>query len=83
MMNKSDMNNYMREQMWLEKIEDTISTWQKLQGIEVPDEVRASVVSFMGGKVKRGVKKGTLMRTFMQIAVTSLLYIKMKRLGDI
>ena len=82
-MKKTDMSNFMRQEMWIEKVEDTISTWQKRQGVEVPDDVRDSVVKFMRGKIKRGIKKGTLMATFMQIGVTALLYIKMKRLGDI
>jgi len=74
----SDMSNYMRFEMWMDRILETISSWEHLQGITVPDEVRDSVIKFMRVKVKKGIKKGTLIRTFMQIAVTALLYIKMK-----
>jgi hypothetical protein len=82
-MNKNDMTDFMRTEMWVERVEDTISSWQKLQGIEVPDEVRISIVQFMRGKIKKGINKGTLMKAFMQIGVTSLIYIKMKRMGDL
>ena len=78
----SDMSKYMRLEMWMERVNDTIVSWEKLQGIEVPDGVRDTVNKFMRSKIKRGIKKGTLIKTFMQIAVTALLYIKMKRMDD-
>ena len=81
-MKHNDMTNFMRQQMWIERVEDTISSWEKLQGIEVPQDIRDSVVSFMRGKIKRGIKKNTLMKTFMQVGVTALIYIKMRK-GDI
>ena len=70
-MTNDDMTNYMRTEMWMERVQDTISSWEKLQGVEVPQEVRDSVVKFMRGKIKRGIKKNTLMKTFMQVGVTA------------
>lgn len=80
-MKKTDMSNYMRQEMWMERIQETISHWQKIQGVEVSDDIRNSVTKFMDKKIKVGIKKDTLMRTFMQIAVTALLYIKTKGIG--
>jgi len=77
-MKKSDMTDYMRLEMWIDRVRETIVTWEKLQGIEVPIEVRDTITRFLRPKIKRGIEKGTLLRTFMQIAVTSLIYIKMK-----
>lgn len=77
-MKKTDMSDYMRLEMWIERIRETISYWEQLQGIEVPIEIKDSITKFLRVKVKRGIEKGTLLRTFMQIAVTSLIYIKMK-----
>lgn len=79
----SDLSNYMRGELWRDRVLDTISTWEKVQGVEVPEDVKDTIYNFMGTRIDRGIKKGTLMRTFMQIAVTSLIYIKMKRLDKI
>jgi len=80
-MDRNDMTNYMLTEMWVDRVQDCISTWEKTQGIEVTEEIRESVVKFMHTKIKRGIKKSTLTKMFMQIAVTALLYIKMKK-GD-
>ena len=72
------MSNYMRLEMWIDRVRETVSTWENVQGIEVPTEVKDGITKFMRGKIKKGIEKGTLMRTFMQIAVTALIYIKMK-----
>jgi hypothetical protein len=77
-MKKSDMTDYMRLEMWIDRVRETIVTWEKLQGIEVPIEIKDTITKFLRPKIKRGIEKGTLLRTFMQIAVTSLIYIKMK-----
>ena len=74
----NSITKYIRQELWIEKVETTIDTWQNIQGISVPQDVRDAIVKFMANKIKRGIDKGTLIRTFMQIAVTSLLYIKMK-----
>ena len=74
----SELEDYIRLELWIEKVEATIDTWEDVQGIHVPQEVRDSIVKFMRGKIKVGIEKKTLMKTFMQIAVTALLYIKMK-----
>jgi len=76
----TDMSNYMRLEMWIDRVRETISAWENIQGIEVPEDVQKGIVKFMRAKIKKGIKKGTLMRTFMQIAVTALIYIKMKGL---
>jgi hypothetical protein len=77
-MKKSDMTDYMRLEMWIDRVRETIVTWEKLQDIEVPVEVRDTITKFLRPKIKKGIEQGTLLRTFMQIAVTSLIYIKMK-----
>ena len=77
-MKKTDMSDYMRLEMWIDRVRETISYWEQLQGIEVPLEIKDTITKFLRPKIKKGIEKGTLMRTFMQIAVTSLLYIKMK-----
>lgn len=77
-MKKTDMSDYMRLEMWVDRVRETITNWENLQGVEVPIEVKDGITSFLRPKIKRGIEKGTLMRTFMQIAVTSLVYIKMK-----
>ena len=82
-MKKSDMSDYIRQELWIDRVQETIRTWSRIQGVAVPEEVEETIVKFMRGKISKGIRKGTLMRTFMQIAVTALLYIKMKRLGDI
>ena len=69
----------MRQEMWVDRVEETIENWEKIQEIEVSDEVKESVVKFMRDKIKKGIKKNTLMRTFMQIAVTALLYIRINK----
>ena len=79
MMKKSDMSNYMREEMWMDRVEHTISVWEHTQGVTVPEDAKASVTKFMRAKIKQGLKKGTLMKTFFQIAVTSLIYIRMRK----
>ncbi len=78
-MKKSDMTDYMRLEMWIDRVRETIASWENIQGIEVPIEVKDSITKFLRPKIKKGIEKGTLLRTFMQIAVTSLVYIKMKR----
>ena len=77
-MKKSDMTDYMRLEMWIDRVRETIVTWEKLQGIEVPIEIKDTITKFLRPKIKKGIENGTLLRTFMQIAVTSLIYIKMK-----
>ncbi len=81
-MNDSDMTNYMRQEMWIDRVEQTIASWEKIQGIEMPDEAKQGVIKFMRLKIKKGIKRGTLMKMFMQIAVTALLYIKIKGLDE-
>ena len=76
------MSDYMRLEMWEDRMLETISSWEKLQDIEVPEAIKNDIMQFMRAKVIRGIKKGTLIRTFMQIAVSSLVYIKMKRLDQ-
>jgi len=78
----TDMSNYMRLEMWIDRVRETIVSWEQLQGLEVPVEVKDTITKFLRPKIKRGLEKGTLMRTFMQIAVTSLIYIKMKGWDD-
>lgn len=80
-MKETDMSNYMRLEMWVDRVEETISNWERMQGIELSDEARDGVIKFMRGKIKSGIKKGTLMKMFLQIAVTALLYIKVTK-GD-
>jgi hypothetical protein len=70
--------DYVRQEAWVDKVEFGIDTWEQVQGVEVPDEVRQAIVKFMRGKIKRGIEKGNLTRMFLQIAVTSLIYIKMR-----
>lgn len=77
-MKQTDMSDYMRLEMWIDRVRETISIWEKLQGVEVPTEIRDTITKFLRPKIKRGIEKGTLLRTFMQIAVTSLIYIKMR-----
>lgn len=72
------MSDYMRREMWVDRVRETISHWEYIQGIQVSDEIKDGIVKFMDGKIKRGIEKGTLMRSFMQIAVTAMLYIKTK-----
>ena len=81
-MKKNDMTDYMRLEMWVDRVEHTITSWEAIQGITLPADTRESVVKFMRSKIKKGIKKGTLLRMFMQIAVTSLLYIKTTRRED-
>ena len=79
-MKKTDMSDYMRLEMWIDRVRETITHWEQLQGIEVPQDIKDSITSFLRPKVERGIQKDTLLRTFMQIAVTSLVYIKMRGL---
>ena len=76
----TNMSNYMREEMWVDRMRETIAQWENIQEVEVPKDIKDGIIKFMRKKVKRGIKKGTLIRTFMQIAVTALVYIKMKGL---
>lgn len=79
-MKKSDMGDFMNIEMWTERVQDTVSKWGKLQGIEVPDEVRDTVVNFMRSKIEHAsIRNKPLKNVFFQIAVTALLYIKMKK----
>jgi len=77
-MKKSNMSDYMREEMWVDRMRDTIHKWEYLQGIEVSQDIQDGIIEFMQKKVRRGIKNGTLIKTFMQIAVTALIYIKMR-----
>lgn len=79
-MKKTDMSDYMRLEMWVDRVRETITHWEQLQGIEVPTDIKDSITSFLRPKIERGIHKDTLLRTFMQIAVTSLVYIKMRGL---
>lgn len=79
-MSKSEMTNYMRQEMWVDRVETTIAGWENLQGTGVSDEIKDNIVKFMRAKIKKGIKKNTLTRMFMQIAVTALLYIKTKEI---
>lgn len=79
-MKKSRMSDYMRQEMWVDRIEQTISNWEKLQNVAVPEDTKDSIINFLRRKIGKGIKQGTLIRTFMQIAVSSLLYIKMRGL---
>lgn len=75
----SKLTDYIRGEMWKDRVIDTINTWERLQGIEVPDKDRETIIKFMSGKIDNGIRQGTLIKTFMQIAVTSLIYIKVKK----
>jgi hypothetical protein len=77
-MKTTDMSNYVRKELWLERVVETIDDWEKIKGITVSDEIKDGVYKFMATKISKGIKKNTLTRIFMQIAVTSLLYIKLK-----
>jgi hypothetical protein len=79
-MNDSDMKNYMRQEMWMERILETIHSWEKLQGVTVPDDIKKNIIKFVQPRVAKGIKKGNLTRIFMQIAISALVYIKMKGL---
>ena len=79
-MKKSNMSDYMREEMWVDRMRDTIHNWEKIQGLEVPTDIQKTIIKFMRKKIRRGIKRGTLIKTFMQIAVTALIYIKMRRI---
>ena len=79
-MKKTDMSDYMRLEMWVDRVRETITHWEQLQGVEVPTEIKDTITGFLRPKMERGIQKGTLLRTFMRIAVTSLVYIKMKGL---
>ena len=74
------MSDYMREEMWVDRMRDTIHNWEKIQGLEVPTDIQKTIIKFMRKKIRRGIKRGTLIKTFMQIAVTALIYIKMRRI---
>ena len=78
-MKKTEMTNYMRLEMWVERVNETISNWGNIQGIIVPEDIKESIIKFIRPKIKKGIKKGTLTRMFMQIAITALLYIKIKK----
>ena len=75
----SKLSDYVRGEMWKDRVIDTINTWEKLQGIKVSKKDRDAIVKFMSSKIDNGIRKGTLIKTFMQIAVTSLIYIKTKK----
>ena len=79
-MKKTDMSDYMRLEMWIDRVRETITHWEQLQEIEVPTDIKDNIASFLRPRIKKGIQKGTLLRTFMQIAVTSLIYIKMKKI---
>ena len=79
-MKKSEMADYVREELWIDRVRETMSHWEHLQGLEVPEDIKDSIVEFLRKKIRRGIEKGTLLRTFMQIAVTSLIYIKMRNI---
>lgn len=77
-MKKNAMLDYLTEEQWAEKVIETINTFEKIRGIKVSDDAKETVYEFMRRKIRNGIKKGKLTRTFMQIAVTSLLYLKLK-----
>jgi len=77
-MKKSKMRDYMRLNMWMERVYSTMYRWEEIQGVQIPDGTKDTISKFMRRKIKYAIKKGTLMRTLLQIAVTSLIYIKMK-----
>jgi len=77
-MNKTEMTNYMRQQMWVDRVEVSIASWEKLQDMVLDDEIKESIIKFVSPKIKKGIENNTLTRVFMQIAVTALLYIKTK-----
>lgn len=72
------MSKYMRQEMWVDRVMDTMKNWERIQGITIPDDVKESVIKFMRSKIAKGVNTNTLLRTFMQVAVTALVYIKLK-----
>lgn len=79
-MKNSDMSKYMRQEMWVDRVKDTMRNWERIQGIEIPNNIKETVVNFMTTKIAKGINTNTLLRTFMQIAVTALVYIKLKRI---
>ena len=79
-MKKSDMTDYMQQEMWEERIRETMHSWETLQGVVVPESEKESILTFLRPKIAKGIKKGSLTRIFMQVAISSLVYIKMKRL---
>ena len=54
------MSKYMRLEMWIDRIQDTISTWEKLQAVKIPENVKKSIVKFMRGKIKKGIEQRRL-----------------------
>lgn len=78
-MKRTDMSNYMRLQMWSERILETVTSWEELQGIKVSDDIKDSILEFLMPKVEEGIEKNNLASLFMRIAISSLLYIKTKR----
>jgi len=78
-MKQTNMSDYMRLEMWIDRVRETMTHWENIQGVEVPTDIKDSITKFLRPKIKNGIERGTLLRTFMQIAVTSLLYIKMKK----
>jgi len=79
-MNKTEMTNYMRQQMWVDRVEVSIASWEKVQGIVIDDDIKENIIKFVEPKIKKGIENNTLTRVFMQIAVTALLYIKTKNI---
>lgn len=79
-MKKSNMTDYMRQEMWEERMLETIHSWEDVQGVIVPDDIKESILTFLRPKIAKGIKNGTLTRVFMQVAMSALVYIKMKRL---
>ena len=77
-MSKTPMSDYIRYEMWMNRVEETITNWEKIQGIKVSDDVRQSVIDFMKLKIRKGITRNTLTKLLLQIAVTSLVYIKIK-----
>ena len=78
-MKNSKMSRYLRQELWIERVEETIEQWENLQGVKVPEDIKDTIVKFMRGKIKRGIEKNTLSKMFMQVAVTALIYIKMNK----
>ena len=54
-MKKNDMADYMRLEMWVDRVEATIAGWEKIQGLTLPDETKEAVVKFMRDKIKKGI----------------------------
>lgn len=78
---RTDMHNYMNGEMWSERVRQTISFWETLQDVKVPDDIKETIEKFVRRKIDKALReKKNLKDLFFQMAVTALIYIKMKRL---